>query len=85
MTYGDVVRNGWILPKKEMYTMYDVNSTMLRSLFHPVLGRTLTELEAIFVVVCSAVHHDTKWSNRIIRRRNELRNKDHVLHVLHHF
>ncbi len=64
--YSDIVKAGLILPKKAKYTMADVNKIMLASLFKPVDGKTLTEREAIFIVKCSAVYHDTDYADSLI-------------------
>jgi hypothetical protein len=63
MVYSEVVSKGLILPKREKYTMRDVNRVMIDSLFRP--GQTLGYKEALFIVKCSAVYHGTDWSNPV--------------------
>ena len=65
MVYTQVVNSDLILPVKQKYTMRDVNKLVNDSLFHPVNGRTLTEHDAIFIVKCSAIYHNTDYSNAI--------------------
>ena len=67
MVYSDVVSNGLILPRKEKYTMRDVNKLITDSLFNPVYGRTLTKQEAVFIIKCSAIHYNTDYSESIRR------------------
>ncbi len=64
--YSDIVASGLILPKKAKYTMVDVKKVILASLFKPVDGKTLTEREAIFIVKCSAVYHNTDYADSLI-------------------
>lgn len=61
MKYSDVVRLGLILPKRKKFTQRHVAEAILNSLFKPYQGRTLTELEACFVVRCSAIFHDVPY------------------------
>lgn len=63
MLYSTVVNNKWILPKKKIYNVRDVNSVMVDSLFKG--NRTFTEKEAVFIVKCSAIFHDTDWSKGV--------------------
>jgi len=65
MQYSDVVNNGLILPKKDNYTMRDVNDLLVGSLFNPVNGKTLQVHEAAFIIKCSAVYHDTEYSANV--------------------
>jgi hypothetical protein len=65
MVYSDVVNNGWILPKKKKYTMRDVNNIVVDSLF--TRGSTLSTRTAVFIVKCSAIYHDTDYSNSVMR------------------
>lgn len=58
--YSDVVTAGLILPRKAYYTVRDVKALCLRSLFQG--ARTLTVREAVFVVKCSSVFHETDYS-----------------------
>lgn len=62
MIYSDIVNAGLILPKKTKYTMADVHNVQTESLF---TGKTLSEQEAVFVVKCSAIFHDTDYSETI--------------------
>lgn len=64
IVYSDVVRAGWILPKKKKYTMADVKSVIISSLFMRS-GRTMTVTEAAFVVKCSAMYHDAEYSKNV--------------------
>lgn len=50
MLYGEVVKNGWILPKKKFYTIRDYRK-LLEQGHNPKTAR--------FIVICSAVYHDT--------------------------
>lgn len=63
MVYSDVVRQGLILPHKRKYTMADVDSVMVGSLFSP--GGTLSRKQAAFIVKCSAVFHSTDYSKAV--------------------
>jgi len=63
MVYSDVVKAGMILPKKEKYTMRDVNEVLVGSLFTG--NRTLSVTEAAFIVRCSAVYHNTEYSKSV--------------------
>ena len=65
MVYTQVINSNLVLPVKEKYTMRDVNKLVADSLFHPVEGRTLTEQEAVFIVKCSAIYHNTDYSESI--------------------
>ena len=65
MVYTQVVNNGMILPVKQKYTMRDVNRLVTESLFNPIEGRTLTEHDAVFIVKCSAIYHNTDYSETI--------------------
>lgn len=62
MNYSDVVNAGMILPKKTKYTMVDVHNVQTESIF---TGKTLSEQEAVFVVKCSAIFHDSDYSETI--------------------
>lgn len=48
---------------------------MIHSLFNPANGKTLNEKEARFVVLCTAIYHDSDWStfvgqyHRIMERK----------------
>lgn len=63
MVYSDVVRQGFILPRKDKYTVADVNRVMVDSLFNP--SGTLSRNEAVFIVKCSAIFHDTDCSKAV--------------------
>lgn len=65
MVYSDVINGGLLLPRKNKYTMRDVRGVMLASLFKPVNGATLTLMQAAFVVKCSAIYHDTEYSQAV--------------------
>lgn len=62
MTYSDVVKAGLILAKKAKYTMADVHSVQTQSLFS---SKTLSLQESVFVVKCSAMFHDTDYSEAV--------------------
>lgn len=64
--YSDIVKAGLILPKKAKYTMADVNALIVNSLFRPRVTHTLSTREAIFIVKCSAVYHDTDYADSLI-------------------
>lgn len=65
MVYTDIVNSNLILPVKDKYTMRDVKRLISESLFNPVNGRTLTEQDAVFIVKCSAIYHNTDYSQSI--------------------
>ena len=65
MVYSEVVNNGMIVPVKKKYTMRDVNKLVTDSLFNPVNGKTLSVHDAIFIIKCSAIYHDTDYSDTI--------------------
>lgn len=83
MGYKDVIEKGWhkILPKKEKYTMKDVDKVLLRSLFDNKIndGKTFTLEEAGFIVMCTAIFHGTDYSQTILKLR---RNSDALLEKL---
>lgn len=62
MTYSEVVKAGLILAKKDKYTMRDVYKAQTESLFS---SKTLNLQEAVFVVKCSAIFHDTDYSESV--------------------
>jgi len=66
--YSDVVKNGWILPKKKLYTVRDVDRVLTDSLFSK-RGKTLTVKEAVFIVKASALYHDTDYSKGVSKAR----------------
>ena len=63
MIYSEVVANKQILPKKEKYTMRDVDNALVNSLFNG--SETLTLVQAAFIVKCSAIHWDTTYSKAV--------------------
>ena len=62
--YSDVVKQDLFLPRKEKYTMRDVNEEITRSLFLG-RGKTLTFNQARFIVKCSAIFHNTACSKAV--------------------
>lgn len=72
MIYSDVISAGLIRAKKEKYTIRDVHAVMGASLFNPYKGKTLTLEESIFIVKCSAVFHETEYTQSL----NEAVNKE---------
>ena len=68
MLYGDIIRLGLVLPKKEKYTMRDVQAVQVQSLFQPVEGSTLTLKQSAFIVKWSAIYHDTEYSRAVAPR-----------------
>ena len=71
MIYSEVVNKGWILPKKRKYTMRDVNKVILDSLLGKY-GNTLSVRQSLFIVKCSAIYHDTDYSNAIAYYKDKL-------------
>jgi hypothetical protein len=65
MKYSEVVKAGLILPKKEKYTMHDVNKIINNSLFEK--QETLTVNQAKFIARCSAVFHNTWFSKEVAK------------------
>lgn len=65
MRYSEVIASGLIRPKKRRYTSKDVDAAQVDSLFNPHEGRTLTRREAVFVVKCSAIFHETDYSAKL--------------------
>ena len=63
MVYSDVLRLGLILPHKRKYTMTDVSSVMVGSLFNRT--GTYSCKEAAFIVKCSAAVHGTDYSKAV--------------------
>ena len=70
---SDVVEANLILEKKEKYTMRDVKNVMMASLFNPVNGETIDLELAVFIVKCSAVFHNTEYSDSLNISLNKLR------------
>lgn len=71
MKYSDAVNQGLILPKKAKYTMRDVDSIVINSLF--AKHGTISKRTAVFIVKCSAAYHNTDYSNSV-SRYNEANN-----------
>jgi hypothetical protein len=67
MVYSDVVAQGLILPRKDKYTMRDVNDLMVSSLFKNK-GATMEESTARFIVKCSAIYHDVNYSDTVAKK-----------------
>lgn len=65
MNYSDVINNNLIQPKKDLYTLTDVKHVQTKSLFKPVNGHTLTMGEAVFIIKCSAIYHETEYSKPV--------------------
>ncbi len=65
MIYSQVIASGLIRPKKAKYTRKDVDAAQVDSLFKPHQGRTLTRQEAVFVVKCSAIFHETDHAQNL--------------------
>lgn len=53
MTYKDVIEAKMILPKKPRYTIRD---------YCKLREKGFSIAEARFIVICSAIYHDTTWS-----------------------
>ena len=53
MTYSDIINKGLILEKKNKYTKKD---------YDILLNKGYNENISSFIVICSAVYHDTSWS-----------------------
>lgn len=47
MVYDDVIKNGWILPYKELYTMHDFNR----------LHKIHDALTARFIIICTVTKY----------------------------
>lgn len=73
MVYSDVVAANLILPRKQKYTMRDVKSVMLESLFKPYNNKTIDLETAVFIVKCSAVFHDTDYSDSLNKALDKAR------------
>ena len=65
MNYSQVIAAGLIRPKKARYTRKDVDAAQVDTLFNPHQGRTLTRREAVFVVKCSAIFHETDYAKNL--------------------
>lgn len=65
MLYSEVVELGLILPKKNKYTLWDVNNAIIGSLFSEKLGQALSNKQAVFIVKCSAIYHGTDYSKTV--------------------
>lgn len=53
MIYSDVVKNGLILPRKEIYTIRD---------FEKLVKAGTEPRQARFICICSAIFHDVEYS-----------------------
>lgn len=53
--YSDVVDGGYILPKKDKYTMSD---------FKKLVKSGWNQIDARWIIICSAVYHETELSNK---------------------
>lgn len=63
--YSDVVNGGFILPRKEKYTIRDVDRVITESLFDGV--STADIQKAAFIVRCSAIYWDTDYSKSVVK------------------
>jgi hypothetical protein len=71
MKYSEFIKSDLILPKKDLYTMRDVNNLLIDSLFK---GKTLSPLEAIVIIQMSASYWDTDWSKSVSKTKVKLQN-----------
>ena len=73
MIYSTVISNNWhkILPYKEKYTKKDMDKIMEYSLFN--MDKTFSSMEARFIVICTAIFHNTDYS-KYIRQYNQVQN-----------
>ena len=68
MVYSEVINNAdFFLPKKEKFTMREVNALIINSLFTPYKKRILTEQEAKFICRCWAIHYETEYSKAVAK------------------
>lgn len=69
MVYNDVIHNKLhlILKKREKYTKRDLDKIIIESLFNKHLnsGFTFTEKQALFIVKCTAIFHNTSCAKSI--------------------
>jgi len=63
MIYSEVVNAGFILPRKVLYTMKDVDKVLVGGLFNK--SKTFSIDEAVFIVKCSAIFNNTDYSKKI--------------------
>lgn len=56
MVYSDVVKNGWILKKKNKYTVKDVKE---------LIKKGFSVKDARFISICSATFYDADFSKAI--------------------
>lgn len=56
MVFNDVVKSGMILPKKSRYTIREYRALRKKG-YSSSLAR--------FILVCSAVYHNTVWSHSL--------------------
>jgi len=66
MVYSEVIKNKYheLLPKKNKYTMSDINKIIQLSFFNSNLnnGQIFDYRTARFIVLCTAIYHNTKTS-----------------------
>lgn len=66
MLYSEVIATPALhLDQKNKYTQRDVDHLILRSLFTPYCGSTLTKTQARFVCRCWAIHYNTEYSKTV--------------------
>lgn len=70
MLYSEVIENNLILPKKKKYTVADCKSIQTNSLFKR--GGTLSNREAGFIVMRSAIFHGTAWSKNVKKFKDSI-------------
>ena len=63
MIYSEVVNAGFILPRKVLYTMKDVDKVLVGGLFNK--SGTFSIDESLFIVMCSAMYNNTDYSKTI--------------------
>ena len=73
MHYSDIVEKGMILDYKNKYTMSDVKKLMAK-------GYDLSR--ASWIVVCSAIYHDTAYSLKVMEIRKKLGTDEEILITL---
>jgi hypothetical protein len=66
MIYSEVIARNLILPRKNKYTVADVNKLLVASLFFPT--GTLRVSEAVFIVKCSAIFHGVDYSKDLFKK-----------------
>jgi hypothetical protein len=65
MLYSEIVANGWVLPRKQKYTVKDVDLVQADSLFGRFGPNTLSARQSAFIVKCSAVYWNTDYSQAV--------------------